>query len=72
MTPYVSNSPRGAYRNYRDLDLGVDNKGNTSYVEASIWGRKYFKNNFKRLVRVKTVINPDNFFKNEQNIPLLM
>ena len=47
MEPYVSNSPRAAYLNYRDLDLGVNNKGNyTSYAQARIWGVKYFKNNF--------------------------
>ncbi|KAL8508139.1 hypothetical protein ACS0TY_018652 [Phlomoides rotata] len=26
----------------RDLDLGVNNEGNTSYAQASIWGLKYF------------------------------
>ncbi|KAK6122702.1 hypothetical protein DH2020_043555 [Rehmannia glutinosa] len=70
MTPYVSKSPRAAYINYRDLDLGVNKEGNTSYAQASIWGLKYFKNNFKKLVRVKTTIDPSNFFRNEQSIPL--
>jgi hypothetical protein len=70
MKPYVSKSPREAYLNYKDLDLGVNNNGNTSYAQASIWGLKYFKNNFKRLVRVKTLIDPANFFKNEQSIPV--
>ncbi|KAK6151976.1 hypothetical protein DH2020_014611 [Rehmannia glutinosa] len=70
MTPYVSKSPRAAYINYRDLDLGVNNQGNTSYAQASIWGLKYFKNNFRKLVRVKTTIDPSNFFRNEQSIPI--
>ncbi|KAE7995964.1 hypothetical protein FH972_000716 [Carpinus fangiana] len=70
MKPYVSKSPREAYMNYNDLDLGVNNNGNTSYAQASIWGLKYFKNNFKRLVHVKTVVDPANFFKNEQSIPV--
>ncbi|KAK6146023.1 hypothetical protein DH2020_019892 [Rehmannia glutinosa] len=61
MTPYVSKSPRAAYINYRDLDLGVNKEGNTNYAQASIWGLKYFKNNFKKLVRVKTTIDPSNF-----------
>ncbi|KAA8519304.1 hypothetical protein F0562_013560 [Nyssa sinensis] len=69
MTPFVSKSPRAAYFNYRDLDLGVNNKGNTSYTQASIWGVKYFKNNFNRLVHVKTKVDPGNFFRNEQSIP---
>ncbi|KAF4376943.1 hypothetical protein F8388_022659 [Cannabis sativa] len=73
MTPYVSKSPRSAYVNYRDLDLGKNNdKGPTSYTQASIWGRKYFgKDNFKRLVHVKTKVDPQNFFRNEQSIPPL-
>ncbi|KAK7400263.1 hypothetical protein VNO78_11466 [Psophocarpus tetragonolobus] len=69
MEPYVSKSPRAAYVNYRDLDIGVNSDGYTSYRQASIWGHKYFKNNFNRLVRVKTKVDPLNFFKNEQSIP---
>ncbi|XVF50797.1 hypothetical protein PTKIN_Ptkin04bG0132200 [Pterospermum kingtungense] len=71
MSYFVSKSPREAYINYRDLDIGTNNKGNTSYAQASIWGRKYFKNNFDRLVRVKTMIDPENFFIHEQSIPPL-
>ncbi|XP_047943632.1 berberine bridge enzyme-like 18 [Salvia hispanica] len=72
MTPYVSSSPREAYYNYRDLDIGVNNpNGKTSYARASIWGKPYYKDNFDRLVRVKTVVDPTNFFKNEQSIPPL-
>ncbi|CAA2965218.1 berberine bridge enzyme-like 18 [Olea europaea subsp. europaea] len=71
MAPYVSNSPRTAYVNYKDLDLGVNDKDNTSYARASIWGLKYFKNNFNRLVQVKTKVDPSNFFRNEQSIPPL-
>ncbi|XP_047962350.1 berberine bridge enzyme-like 8 [Salvia hispanica] len=72
LTPYVSCSPRQAYLNYRDLDIGVNNpKGKTSYARASVWGKKYFLDNFDRLVRVKTVVDPQNFFKNEQSIPPL-
>ena len=53
MTPYVTKNPRASYLNYRDLDLGRNNyKGPTSYAQASIWGVKYFKNNFKKLVQV--------------------
>ncbi|CAN4081987.1 unnamed protein product [Withania somnifera] len=69
---YVSKSPRAAYFNYRDLDLGVNNKGNTSYAQARIWGVKYFKNNFDKLVAVKTKVDPTNFFRNEQSIPPLL
>ncbi|KAK4440267.1 Berberine bridge enzyme-like 24 [Sesamum alatum] len=69
-TPYVSKFPRAAYVNYRDLDIGVNNnKGKIIYARASVWGIKYFKNNFDRLVRVKTTVDPENFFRNEQSIP---
>ncbi|KAL8508324.1 hypothetical protein ACS0TY_018789 [Phlomoides rotata] len=72
LTPYVVNSPRATYFNYRDLDIGVkNNNGKTSYAEASIWGLKYFKSNFDRLVRVKTIVDPKNFIRNEQSIPPL-
>ncbi|MBA0845636.1 hypothetical protein Goarm_005768 [Gossypium armourianum] len=73
MTPYVSNSPREAYVNYKDLQIGSNNmfscKG--SYAQAKIWGHKYFKNNFDRLVYVKTKVDPENFFRHEQSIPPL-
>ena len=72
MTPFVSKNPRAAYLNYRDLDIGTNNnQGTTSYAQSSIWGTKYFKNNFNKLVRVKTTVDPTNFFKNEQSIPPL-
>ncbi|KOM54858.1 hypothetical protein LR48_Vigan10g075000 [Vigna angularis] len=71
MEPYVSNSPRAAYVNYRDLDFGVNNNGYTSYDQANKWGVKYFGNNFRRLAIVKTRVDPNNFFRNEQSIPTL-
>ncbi|PHT76694.1 hypothetical protein T459_20216 [Capsicum annuum] len=72
MARYVSKSPRAAYFNYRDLDLGRNNNRKTSYAQARIWGEKYFKNNFDRLVQVKTKFDPTNFFRNEQSIPPLL
>ena len=72
MSSFVSKSPREAYINYRDNDIGTNNKGNTSYAQTSIWSRKYFKNNFDKLVHVKTMIDPNNFFKHEQSIPSLL
>ncbi|KAL5771835.1 hypothetical protein ACOSQ2_011759 [Xanthoceras sorbifolium] len=76
MAPYVSMFPRAAYVNYRDLDLGMNknnskNNNNKSFIQASAWGVKYFKDNFNRLVRVKTKVDPDNFFRHEQSIPPL-
>ncbi|PON39156.1 Xanthine dehydrogenase C subunit [Parasponia andersonii] len=70
MAPYVSKSPRQAYVNYRDLDLGI-NKKNASFTEANDhWGIKYYnKDNFHRLVRVKGKVDPENFFRHEQSIP---
>ncbi|KAL1366333.1 hypothetical protein HN51_014174 [Arachis hypogaea] len=73
MEPFVSKSPRAAYVNYRDLDIGVNNiNGYTSYKQASVWGEKYFKNNFNRLAHVKTKVDPLNFFRYEQSIPSLV
>uniref|UniRef100_A0A2N9FW49 FAD-binding PCMH-type domain-containing protein n=1 Tax=Fagus sylvatica TaxID=28930 RepID=A0A2N9FW49_FAGSY len=71
MTPYVSNSPRAAYLNYRDLDLGTNDDNDTSYSQAEKWGLKYFKNNFRRLAIVKGEVDPYNFFAFEQSIPPL-
>ncbi|KAK5777998.1 hypothetical protein PVK06_045965 [Gossypium arboreum] len=73
MTPYVSKSPREAYINYRDLDIGTNkiNNRKRSYAKARVWGVKYFKNNFNRLVNVKTIVDPQNFFRHEQSIPPL-
>lgn len=69
MAPYVSMFPRTAYVNYRDLDLGVNKHRKASFIKASAWGAKYFKDNFNRLVNVKTKVDPDNFFRHEQSIP---
>ncbi|KAK7399747.1 hypothetical protein VNO78_10936 [Psophocarpus tetragonolobus] len=71
MAPYVSSFPRGQYVNYRDLDLGINSKNNTSYIQASTWGYRYFKNNFDRLVKIKTKVDPQNVFRHEQSIPPL-
>ena len=72
MTPYVSKSCRSSYFNCREIDVGVNWADNNSYVETSIWGRKYFKGNFDKLVGVKTIVDPSNFFKNEHSMPTLL
>ncbi|GLJ16903.1 hypothetical protein SUGI_0291690 [Cryptomeria japonica] len=66
MEPYVSSSPRAAYVNFIDLDLGI---GNGSVKNAKLWGEKYFGLNFDRLVEAKTQVDPNNIFKNHQSIP---
>ncbi|CAI9089569.1 OLC1v1024160C1 [Oldenlandia corymbosa var. corymbosa] len=71
MTPYVSSNPRQAFLNYRDLDIGTNDNGPNSYSEGQVYGVKYFKGNFDRLVKVKTAVDPQNFFRNEQSIPVL-
>lgn len=71
MASYVSKNPRAAYLNYRDLDLGQNQGGGVSYSKSFVWGHKYYKGNFKRLAYVKSLVDPDNFFKHEQSIPPL-
>ncbi|KAL0700237.1 hypothetical protein Bca4012_056359 [Brassica carinata] len=69
MSPYVSKNPREAFLNYRDVDIG--RSLNSTYEEGKVYGEKYFKNNFERLVKVKSRVDPDNFFRYEQSIPVL-
>ncbi|KEH37085.1 putative tetrahydroberberine oxidase [Medicago truncatula] len=72
MTPFVSKNPRQAYLNYKDLDLGINHHGFfSSYSQGSVYGIQYFKDNFHRLVEIKTKVDPSNFFRNEQSIPVL-
>lgn len=76
MSPHVSSSPRAAYVNYMDLDLGVMNLSdpllaNDAVEVARTWGEKYFLKNYDRLVRAKTRIDPFNVFRNQQGIPPL-
>ncbi|KAJ4718179.1 FAD-binding Berberine family protein [Melia azedarach] len=69
LAPYVSKNPREAFLNYRDLDIGSNPSNNTSFKDAEVYGAKFFKGNFKRLVEVKAKVDPENFFKHEQSIP---
>nr|XP_017245752.1 PREDICTED: flavin-dependent oxidoreductase FOX2-like [Daucus carota subsp. sativus] len=70
MTPFVTSNPRGAYVNYRDLDLGMNQpQGKSNYDEAKVWGEKYFGNNFKKLCSLKHRVDPQDFFSYEQSIP---
>ncbi|KAJ4702878.1 reticuline oxidase-like protein [Melia azedarach] len=71
MTPFVSKNPRQAFFNYIDLDLGINHNGKDSYIEGKAYGIKYFLGNFNRLVKIKTEVDPANFFRNEQSIPVL-
>ncbi|KAL4560573.1 hypothetical protein LXL04_032726 [Taraxacum kok-saghyz] len=70
MTPFVSKNPREAFLNYRDLDIGVNSHGKNACAEGMVYGHKYFrKSNYKRLTMVKSRVDPENFFRNEQSIP---
>jgi len=72
MTHFVSKNPRGAFFNYRDLHLWSNNcNGKNSYAKGKVYGVKYFKDNFNRLVQIRTKVDPDNFFIVEQSIPML-
>ncbi|KAL2343951.1 hypothetical protein Fmac_005236 [Flemingia macrophylla] len=67
MAPYVSSSPREAYLNYRDIDVGAKHPSTSKDLDvARTYGSKFFKENFDRLVDVKTKVDPDNFFTYEQ------
>ncbi|GLJ35583.1 hypothetical protein SUGI_0715350 [Cryptomeria japonica] len=66
MEPYASHSPRAAYVNYLDLDLGSAFNGSASVEEVRAWDNKYFHNNYERLVKAKTQVYPQNFFTNFQ------
>ncbi|KAI9127029.1 hypothetical protein K1719_001588 [Acacia pycnantha] len=61
MTPYVSGFPREAYVNYRDLDWGMSLFNGTSFLRWSTWGFKFFKDNFIRLVKMKSEVDLSNF-----------
>ncbi|KAH7836381.1 hypothetical protein Vadar_000566 [Vaccinium darrowii] len=69
MAPFVSKAPRGAFFSYRDLDIGTNKHGKNSYEEGKVYGEKHFLGNFQRLVKVKTMVDPGNFFRHEQSIP---
>ncbi|GMI93069.1 hypothetical protein like AT1G30700 [Hibiscus trionum] len=71
MTPFVSKNPRQAFLNYRDADLGSNYHGKDMYEEARAQGVKWFMGNFDRLLKIKTEVDPSNFFRYEQSIPVL-
>lgn len=71
MKPHVSHYPRRVYQNYRDVELGINKQGNASYNEANV-GVEYFKGNFKKFAQVKGKVDPGNFFRHEQSIPLFL
>ncbi|KAK6123838.1 hypothetical protein DH2020_042439 [Rehmannia glutinosa] len=58
MKPYVAQCPRTGYINYKDLDLGKNDK-NCSFNQGKIWGEKYFKGNFERLARPELMIQTE-------------
>ncbi|KAL8171589.1 hypothetical protein V2J09_023393 [Rumex salicifolius] len=63
-TPYVSMNPREAFLNYRDIDIGTNANGNLGFASD------LFKGNVGRLQKVKAKVDPDNFFRYEQSIPI--
>lgn len=74
MAPFVSHSPRAAYVNYIDLDLGITGQGSGAQAVAqaeATWGGRYFVQNFRRLVDIKTKVDPLNIFQHPQGIPPL-
>ncbi|KAJ1256032.1 hypothetical protein BS78_K101200 [Paspalum vaginatum] len=72
MQPFVSSNPREAFANYRDLDLGqnvVGQDGVSSFWSGRVWAQRYFMGNYWRLAAVKSMVDPSDYFRNEQSIP---
>ena len=65
MAPYVSTNPREGFLNYRDIDIGTNANKNLTFA------LDYFKGNLQRLLKVKAAVDPTDFFRNEQSIPVL-
>ncbi|KAL9237794.1 hypothetical protein vseg_012298 [Gypsophila vaccaria] len=65
MAPLVSKNPREHFLNYRDLDVGTNEHDNIAFASS------YFKGNLPRLLATKAKVDPDNFFRYEQSIPVL-
>ncbi|TVU01287.1 hypothetical protein EJB05_53250, partial [Eragrostis curvula] len=74
MGQYVTKSPREAYVNYRDLDIGENVVVNdvSTFDSGKVWGEKYFGGNFQRLAAVKEMVDPTDYFRTEQSIPPLL
>ncbi|KAG2612175.1 berberine bridge enzyme-like Cyn d 4 [Panicum virgatum] len=74
MGQFVTNNPREAYVNYRDLDIGENTVVNdvSTLDGGKVWGERYFAGNFRRLAAVKGAVDPTDFFRNEQSIPPLL
>ncbi|KAL6645743.1 hypothetical protein ACP70R_017351 [Stipagrostis hirtigluma subsp. patula] len=75
MAQYVTQSPREAYVNYRDLDIGENVVVNdvSTFDSGKVWGERYFgAANFERLAKVKAAVDPTDYFRNEQSIPPLL
>ncbi|KAK9131262.1 hypothetical protein Sjap_011749 [Stephania japonica] len=51
------------FLNYKDLDPGRVKINGATFVDPRIWGRMYFKSNFPRLVKAKSNVDPENFFR---------
>lgn len=60
-----------AYLNYIDLDISMNSHSKNNDDDGKVYGIKYFHKNFVRLVKVKTAIDPEYFFLNEQSMPTL-
>ncbi|KAK9118396.1 hypothetical protein Scep_016489 [Stephania cephalantha] len=76
MGQFINNKPRVSYVNHVDLDLGVIDWRNQTLVSNAVeisrkWNEKYFLQNYYRLVRAKTLIDPNNVFQHPQSIPPL-
>ncbi|KAL6006641.1 hypothetical protein ACLOJK_032134 [Asimina triloba] len=72
MAPFASKNPRAANANHMDYDLGTidwGKAGGDAVEIARSWGEKYFLGNYDRLVRAKTIIDPNNVFRHPQSIP---
>ena len=44
----------------------------STFNSGKVWGKKYFGGNFKRLAMVKGMVDPTDYFRNEQSIPPML
>ncbi|KAK1573036.1 hypothetical protein Q3G72_008295 [Acer saccharum] len=66
MASYMFRVVQGRHFSTTEVDIGSSPSNQTTSKDSQGYGVKCFKGHFQRLVNVKAIFDPDNFFKNEQ------